>query len=254
MLKLEKKSRDREIHIHMRAKQGFWNPTFRTALCIAVGLHLFAVILFHVSPFKLTNERILPPTAVEADIADQAEESEQMIVTQLDQDETKSTFTLNPRSTAPEVPKLPKSTFLREAVSFHEKNHDKIANSFESIENGFKEHYFIGRNSGKGNVTLPVQLNVSGQLAEKAEPEWSYSTLPRIPSSEPQRVVYGVQLDNKTGKIFYFIPKELSKNPHTQLIAESILRELTFSSDAPDEFVTSGEIEIVFNATQRFVP
>lgn len=244
MLKLEKKSRDREVHIHMRAKQCVWSPTLKQAFGIALGMHFFAFVLFHVSPFRLSYESILPPTSVEAEIAEMNDESDQLIVSQIDGDENKTHFTLNLSSTVPDIPSLPKVTFLQDDESVQSKDPLVAQNLFALVESDIKEHYFSS--SVPSEELIPVVINVSGKIAEKPAPQ--FSVLPRISSNSVQRLIYAVQVENRTGKIFYFSLKEAAVPAQTQMIAESIIREINFEPEpTSNDFITSGEVEIIFN-------
>lgn len=118
MLKLEKASKNREIFIRLRSKKTFLDSTFQRALLIALGLHLFAALLFQISPFKLSNESLLPPIVVEADLSGVNEENDGGISAHIDPEERHHSSLLIPLSILPEAPPLSKLVLLNELKIF----------------------------------------------------------------------------------------------------------------------------------------
>ena len=63
MLKLEKSSKNSEIHIRVRPSKSRFDRQFLWAFSLALGMHLLAAILFHIRLFSLgENESVLPAT------------------------------------------------------------------------------------------------------------------------------------------------------------------------------------------------
>ncbi|CUI17706.1 putative membrane protein [Candidatus Protochlamydia naegleriophila] len=67
MLKLEKCIHSYRINVCIREKDTFFTPLLVKSLAFALTLHLVAVVIFHIQPFKLTTSFLYPPVQVETE-------------------------------------------------------------------------------------------------------------------------------------------------------------------------------------------
>ena len=244
MLKLEKASKNHDIYIRMRYRERFYNSSLKKALYIALSLHLFAGLLFHISPFKLFSERILPPIVVEADLSESIEESENGTLAHLEGEETPLRALLTPKSSSPKLPALPKLILLSKLEIF---NQEILAiNPFIEIEKDYRQNSF--KTTFKYQPS--IQVAVSGPLAQKDPPYLNYPMSIDIPFSE--KLSFDVQVQNKTGKIFWISAKK-NHSQSLNKLAEQVLKEIEFPKEF-NEFITSGEIDIMFHSFSNVEP
>ena len=68
MLRFERKSRNRDVSISLRANRRGLNSPFLAALGAAIAIHALGFFIFQVVPFKFPEvDTVLPPVAVRAD-------------------------------------------------------------------------------------------------------------------------------------------------------------------------------------------
>lgn len=251
MLKLERVSHDNQISVGLRDKKQLFTRSLVTALSIAVGLHLLLLVLFNVSPIKIRwgNSSFLP-VMVEADVSSP---NDSLVLASINHNLQPRTNLLEPKPSLPAFPASP--TFLpsRQMEFISEKVH--TANPFSQIEKAIYQPTFPP--SRQQSVSKPIQLVISGPLATKTilKNPVDQVVLPALTSSVKQnardkmdhlRVIYSVQVDEQTGRIFWTEQKQKTDIPQLDLLAESILKNLQFVS-TPASVATSGEIELHFN-------
>lgn len=249
MLKIEKASNKKDIQVRIRKKEPLFSRFFLYAFSIAFFIHFLAIVLFHVSPFAIINEKILPPSVVEIDTGP-SYEKENILVGQLDNDRGLSYLMWAPPSSTPQIPALPSGLLTRQLEYIKEDSlYDPV---FSKMEREIEESYFIA--SQKQETFVPIKLNFSGALSSKESLSFTLGKDndryldPQAVSSDLTfcKLEYMVQVENKTGKIFWYqemLPEE--GEDKYKAIAEKILREIKFIPDNKG-FVTKGEIEILF--------
>lgn len=222
MLKLEKVSKTLEVSITLRKKETVFNSTFLKALALALGLHLLAAILFQVSPFILRGSQIvLPPTIVDADLSDG------FVIAHADSEENLPRHIKEPPGAKLPLPEMDlKSPNL-------EMDQNLYKNPFLSLESNLDlfEIPKMGQN-----------LIISGPLAENPlleEPSFNFN------AKMAYRAHFAVNLDAKSGTLFWFESLQTDPDPFLELQAEKILRNLRFAP-VTESLIVSGEIEITF--------
>lgn len=240
MLKLEKISKSLEIGITLRQRETFFTRNLLQALAIAVALHLIAVLCFHVNLFRiLGSQSVFPPILVDADIGLQ---DETQVIAHIDRSEVLSHGIKEPKRSALQLPSLPKGEFFK--PNFLQGPTPTSADLFSILNHDIYPLDFMI--STKNNTLLPVQVHISGPLAEKRViEEGTQSLLLSMPNSS-HRVVYSVQIDDKMGTIFWYELKSKQTAMPIEAEARKILQAIRFQS-SEDSFVTAGEIEINFN-------
>ncbi len=85
MLRLERASKSDEIHVRLRTRERFLNPTFCTALAIAFSFHLLAAVLFHIKPFKIESQWIFPSVKVNSELGITPSDTDAFVLAQIEE-------------------------------------------------------------------------------------------------------------------------------------------------------------------------
>lgn len=249
MLKLVRIKRDNNIAVSIRSKEPGVNRIFLQSLAIAVGLHVVAIALFTVHRMMVEGEVIFSPSYVESDIGNIFQDAG--VITQLDHEMNVSTSIAKPKLSRPGVPPHSNESFVRqmdfiEVPSFQN-------NPFKGIEEDYS-HIASSSNSSSSAVVMHKQIGVdvqiSGDIAEVAIVDDTIQLSgdqKKIVNQlqEPSKTVYTVQVEGKTGTIFWWDCKERIASSLLQRLAELYLTNLRFE---PMEgvFIQTGAIEITF--------
>lgn len=257
MLRLEKVSRNREIHISLRAKEHRFNRSFIIALCLAISLHLSAAFIFHIGPFKIFDGGlILPPAMVTAEIENDFDRDvENQAVAQIDNEGIPQRYLLMPKLSTLTLPKIAEPSVFKEIEFIKEK--DPTFNPFLKIERDLQQIYFVKDEPPKEYI--PIQIFVSGSLDQNnflrddlEMKEFFSLFFPKKNSSsylKYYRVLYAVQVESKTGQVFWFEAKEKSDVEEMNHIAEKMIKNMRFKKEEKS-FVSLGEIEIHFTVPE----
>lgn len=226
MLRLEKGNRQNPIVISFRERPIVFSRELINAFGIALALHLSALILFHISPFKVRNpEIILPPSLVNIELP----QSEGQVMTELLENEPRLRLPPAPQWTMPSLPEIPDSS------SF-------IGNSLASMEPILKQPFqdiSIPIPQMELKKTQNVRVNVSGPLADCSMDSLIVGTTGRM-----DRQCYAVKVEARKGTIFWFEQLEGSKEGKAH--AEELLSVLKFRPKG-NALVLSGEVEIIYD-------
>lgn len=240
MLKIEKTSRNLEVFIRLKNRR--FNRTFFKALACALFIHLLGLILFTVNPFNLGKERILAPTLVEADL-NLPDNSRYNVLAQPEEEGSTSRYALRPPLWSPKFPEMPIATLQSQFESVKEQNSSE--NPFTRIEYDPESLLF----SETVLATPPIQVRITGELADLSLLEngvinTASNNLGDL--TDAVRIIYAVQVEGKSGKVFWYYPLELTESKTINQLTETIVAGLRFEED-PHKFANTGEIEIVFN-------
>ncbi len=245
MLKLEKVSKSLELSITFRKQARFFNRTLIQALALAIGLHLLAFFLFHVSAFKVLGSHVhIPPVNVETDIFIN---SDPIVTAQIAQDETHYKFVKEPRSSSPAIPSviihspLPAPVLTEKAV---------FRKPFEEIKSADLYPIDFLTFSSPNSVKEPIQVYAFGLLAHRISLENSLidnalNDLKKVGHPLSFRASFAVKVDDQTGSIFWYESKHQEKSQEMELLAEQVLKSIHFTPYA-DSFVSAGDLEIHF--------
>ena len=235
MLRLEKTSKD-EIHIRVRDREPVVKNTFLKALGIAFAFHGFALLLFHVTPFKISLcDFALPPVEVAVDLKNILDG----MVTADPQGELSQTrFSIEPPPSIPAMPELLNAPLMRKLEYIRATS--ALSNPFTEVEKDiYQPDFAAARQSALPPVSLIITGGIAGMgLLHDGIEYW------QVPKKEG-RIVYSVQVQQETGQIFWFEPKEMVVDPELHLEAQKILSELKFKPRRKG-VIADGEIEIHF--------
>ncbi len=239
MLKFEKILKTLDITITVRKREGFFSRNLLQALAIAIGLHALAVILFHVGPLKIMGSQLsILPVVVDADIGLPMEGVE---ISQFDVADTYDRFIREPRNSSPNLPNVAVSPSMLSSLSERAKIVlPPLPHFLESDIYSLDFLMFQARNQNQD----PVQIKISGLLADRLLADDPLAGA-QVKDIEDYNAVYNVQVDDRSGTIFWYEAKHREKNDRLELYAEDLLKRIHFEK-REDSFVTIGEVEIQF--------
>lgn len=230
MLRLEKTSHTSHIVIRMRERERFFEPPLLKALAIALILHIGALILFHVTPFSFTTAFTFPPVHVQFD--------------SLVKEKGVSTF-ISPRIEEEEIAPPPISLIpLLDWISFSQESILAPSITFDPQDLKSLEERVWPKWEEPLSLNLEeprIQLTISGDLAELpliASDPLLNQMQPISSHNSPVYVTYQVQLDEKTGELFWYERVVSSKEPAVDQLTEKILLNLRFAPPQHQEIVT----------------
>jgi hypothetical protein len=240
MLKLEKTSNLSGLVIRMRERERFFEPCLLKALAIALFLHISALTLFHVTPFYLPSTFTFPPIQVQSDQPIQAISA---LVSSYPEEEELSPPPLSL------VPTLDWVSFSQESMLIPSLSFDLHA--LQSLEERvwpkWQEPLSLKLEEPR------IQLTISGDLAELPliASDLLLNQLQPISHQElAAYVTYQVQLDEKTGEIFWYERTQSSAKANIDYLTEKILLNLRFASPASHEIV-KGAVNFVVLASEE---
>lgn len=238
MLKLEKVSKTLEINITMRQREHFLNRAFFKALGIALGLHLLAVVLFHIQPFVISGSGIVfPPVLVDSDLNLVQEGT---VLAQIDTDEAFPRHIKEPKGLRFAFPEYPEVDLKQYQIQYDPHSNPHVFAPFEDSAQILYTR-LLDHRPREGEK---VKVEISGSLINlKLEDDGIDQA--EFGKTRTGRGRYQVRVEHRTGKIFWYDPIEAIGHEETDALAEKILRGMRFASDE-FYFVTGGEIEIQF--------
>lgn len=247
MLRLQK-TRQRDISISLRDKERRLNRTFLCAFAIALGMHLFAILIFQIHAFIAQGDIVLPPTLVETDYIGLAEDSDNGVLAYIDYEGRQRTYTLAPKPSSPEIPEVDASFAARQMEYLKDQN--VRVNPFASIEEDWS---YLTKQTIKGELPF-MQIHIAGVLADVPLVDDGIQHVQKQISGLKDAkgaylTVYHVEVERRSGRIFWHDTLQKDELEVLKLIntlAENLLRQMQFLPD-PRAFVSAGEIEIRFN-------
>lgn len=227
MLRLER-IRKSELHVSLRGKEKFFNSTLVQALSIATGLHLFGLLLFHVTPYFIDSETVIfSPIMVNTDIS-----APMSALADTTPDRKHSRHLRPPKYATLELPRIA-----------------------ETVPERFESNMWVPTQSYQRNREWTIdpfveeervaawEMDLSGPLAElelKEKPSDQEGQL--VAQSERKRLLYDVKVENRTGRIFWYqlLDPVGEKRDHSDWI--------TALQFVPKEGaqITSGRVEILY--------
>lgn len=235
MLRLVK-ARGKEIHVKLRNREKWFSPLLVRAFVIASLFHLLALALFRIHSMFNTQEYFLPPSIVETDggpIDD--------VVAYMEEPGKKRYF-FAPAPSRLTLPEMPSPQFVREVESI--KAGDLSHNPFVHIETGYD---FINFDPP---ITSPkgIQIHVSGELARVPLLEPAHVLVDKLSKElkpvSNSKIVYTVQVESRTGKIFWYMPEKRTAVKEAQQFGDKIVSLIRFKPNR-NAFVYTGAIEII---------
>lgn len=226
MLKLEKCIHSYRISVCIREKETFFTPLLIKSLAFALALHLVAVIIFHIQPFKLTTSFLYPPVQVKTEnkpllttplYVIQTPEEEISFSPPPSPIESLSSPLLHPPSSPEQLLALtpiPSPSFL----ALEQRYWPIIAPALVPVIERPVIHLFTS-----GDIASYSLINQDPRLEKK---DAITST------QEPTYITYHVRLD-ESGSIFWYERTLSSTSKEANKVTEEILLDTTFLLTKP---------------------
>ncbi|MBA3237533.1 MAG: hypothetical protein H0T62_04185 [Parachlamydiaceae bacterium] len=243
MLKLEKIAKTRELSVLLRAKPTLLTSPFLFALSYAVFIHLAAIFIFQISPFKIGYQQSLfPPVSVATEIP--VHEGVYASNNHFEEEEPIAAYLIAPSPLKPPLPSAQAIPIVRNIEYIKQKS--PLSNPFLSHENILDddvETFALASSS----VYAPLTVQLSGAFADiplefgamdqihKAAHEHLYRTY---------RFVYSAHLDQERGEFFCWDLKDGDKDTKAENYALDILKGLHFTP-IPHAGPLSGEVSML---------
>lgn len=241
MLKLEK-NRNKDVNVTFRTRDKLFNRTFIYAMSLAVGMHLLAALIFQIHAFLNPDAGITPPIMVHADLSNSLNDGENRILANLDENDNRLKYLSPPPQSTPDIPQL--SVRVEENQIEYVKEASIFSNPFTNIEEDWE--YLTASPVSNSHAIPGIKINVSGELAEiPLIEEGTRIQLPQQLNASPHSVIYAVQVEGKTGRVFWQMKKTSDEKSVFLAAAEAVLNEMRFQKNE-NIFVCTGEVEIVF--------
>jgi hypothetical protein len=244
MLKLEKTSQHSGLTVRLREQQGFFEPRLLKALAIALVLHCGALFFFHVIPFAISTTFIFPPVEVHSDHPL----------------EGVTTFATSYLEDNEELLPPPVSImtgldwFLIQQPSILEPSPTLDPLALQSLEEKlwpkWQDPLFLKLEEPS------IRLVISGELAHLpliATDPLLNQMQPLSSTSSPAYVTYQVQLDEKTGELFWYDRLESSGLATIDHLTEKILLNLRFSNPESNERLQGTLNFVVLNSENETI-
>ena len=217
-------------------KDKLFTKEFVKSLLIALSLHLISLLIIDVHTFQEIGVFTYPPVSVNINMGTEPQ-IESMMTSSLQIDDNGS-YTLESETPIPPLPKMPPPTIDTRLP------HNKALATY-------KQHFSQIERMPYQDITKPlsffkssqININISGDLADKHLLSSPNNTINHLNIYGEFYVSFHVQMDEKTGQIFWHY-KESSSND-LDSFAEELLKELQFEP-SKDSFITEGKIEFIF--------
>lgn len=252
MLKLEKVAKTRELNVILRDKPSLLNQTFLLALGYALLCHIFAVVIFQISPFKIGYEAsIIAPVHVASDFLS---DPNQKVSIQYDELSLVPDYLPVPKL---KPPKLPAMTYKNEILTkITIKHTEPSKNAFLALEDKLEMQPLVNLFQENTINADPISLSLSGSIANQHlsnDIDILYSKIKRfgtenysLKSKTPYHFDFAVMIDQSQGEIFWWESRHEITNPKLRWLIESLLKDLRFEK-APFYNVEKGNIEITIH-------
>lgn len=214
MLKLQK-LKDSQIKLSLREKERLFQPLFLKAFVLALMLHASAFFLFHIQAFKMDSLFVFTPTQVQSQKLDYPP----LTLSQ----EIEENFPRFP------IPLFHPSSLLSKQEIPLELNPIAMTVPFELLERR-------GLSIPQLNVSLPtplpsLRLFVSGPLSQRKLLREGQILFDQMDHSKPvhhDHLSYKVQIEEKSGLVFWYEKIRGSHRPEIDKKIEAILLDLCF--------------------------
>lgn len=253
MLIIEKKTKN-GIGISLKRQGKLITPTFAWAFGIAFALHFSALIIFQVSPFKFRlSQTIFPPVQVKVDFYPSIEGG---VLAELENEAPSRLAFPSPPKQIPEIREFRQKPTIR-SIALPTVTELELC-PFEMIHfNSYTTedciHLDAPPNEGPSlSIWLTGGIADHEFILEGTNLESLIQSFARDRNMKSRRVMYRIQVENKTGKIFWYHQIGEGEKKRVLQSSETILKGIRFDP-IPGGFITEGSIEIdwVFGNEER---
>ena len=245
MLKIIRSPDGREIAISIREKRPFLTSALIRAFGITMFLHITMGLIFHIQAIKTPHNIVHPPIIVKANM-DIYTGNNQTTAIQVDKNGLLARYVLEPGTALPILPETP-TAHINKAVP-----HTKAPTNTDNVFTQLERAPF----SSDDELVLPfkhtqnsIKVDVSGYLADFALESYSldHDYLSKLPNTirGSYVITFYVQVEGKSGKIFWHSINTSSQHNMLDNLAEKLLQKLDFQT-TPDTIIADGEVSLTF--------
>ena len=234
MLKVEK---DRQASLCFYARERLFTKTFIQAFGLALGFHLFGILLFHIKPIQLAESSwVFPPALVDADLQNEGNESTSAFARSEQEKLRGISFPKPSQPTFPQISVQNRSEKMEESIQMPSSS---LFSQIERIEEPIELLPLYKH--------LRLQIKTSGLLADFEFQEDKVKLVTeklkqlKLPGSFLLK--YNVQLDNQTGRIFWIAADHDALDPLLESLGYELVKNLQFTPKQTG-FATTGTIEL----------
>jgi len=208
--------------------------------------HLLGFLLIDIETLILVEDRPHPPVEVTPYIGNVIHTEGKLSAAQIDAHGLLPRYILEPEAALPKLPKFPDIPVLIRLP--HEKDLSSSSGMFQQVER--VAYRYAPLSMPLKFNTESVGINVSGLLWDfELKPyELNKDSLDNLPENIKgnYRCTFRVQVQEKTGEIFWYSLNKGSSVDLLDHIAEEYIKELVFETPRTSS-ISEGEIEIVFS-------
>ena len=244
MLKLIYSLSDKEITLKFSKRRLFWTKELLIALAISVCIHCLSAAFFHIKALKPKNEIILKPSNVFTEIGSRSTHAAQIRI---------DDYGFIQTMPAPPIGRVfsqnLQASHNRPLVFADEKNNKMSINEkFGALELNQDMSTFPALEVYR--TIFSVQVAASESLEDRLNPMETKAKRVLISSTETLHCKFGVEVEDRTGKIFYSELISSSGYPKYDHYAEQIIKNLSFFKTRGN-FSTRGELDLLIEADKR---
>ncbi len=251
MLKLEKVAKTRELSVILRDKPALMSRSFLVALCYALFCHLFALLLFQISPFKISYEAsIISPVLVASEFFS---DPHQQISVHYDENSIVPDYLIVPRMMPSKLPAVLRQSDLVSKDIIKPEIASKSA--FVALEDRIEIQPMINILSPK-TKNSPFHAKASGIIAERdviINQEQSRGKIERFALLNPStklnssyNLTFSVMVEQSQGEIIWWEAQNENNDPKIYWLMISLLENLGFEKGS-HQTIEKGKIELTIN-------
>jgi hypothetical protein len=250
MLKLEKAAKTRELNVILRDKPALMSRTFLVALSYALFCHLGAVLLFQVSPFKISYEAsVISPVMVASDFFS----DHQQVTVHYDEHGQVPDYLLAPRAKPSQLPAFDQKT---DPIAMDIVKPLSLSKSeFRTLEDRIEVQPMINIFPAATKKS-PFAVHASGVIADKEivinnqlslEKIEKFAAMnPSMKLNSPYYLSFSVMVEQNKGEIIWWEAHNENIDPKVYWLMISLLEDLRFEKDS-QKIIENGTIELTIN-------
>ncbi len=248
MLKLEKFAKNLELTLTWRPPLAHAKGGFLYALLLALAFHLLAGLLFQIGPFKVLSYPLpLNSIVVESDLSHGQRDNtanQEEILAQINIKVIKDVIKEPPG----QLMTLPTTTWIGHK---QQKEQNRI-NKWLDLEEQTPYPLDFFAQLQKVPSTSTLAISITGELADRFlnQQEVQETKIDDLLNANFQ-ALYAIQVEDRTGKVFWYEKKQVEFNPHANKLAEKLLKSLSFQIKEQG-FISKGEVEILLSKGSNY--
>lgn len=239
MLKLVYSLSDKAITLKFDTKKSFWTKEVVIALALSLALHALMYLAIQIKALDPKYEVIIPPSTVVTEIKPSRYLMDKV---QVDHNGFIQTSVFSPQNFIAQL----SSHEIRKPMTLKEdKKWSSNLNCFDTLE--WKSELIEKPDLIVYKVIDPIQVDISDSLAERFIPLRVQPKRVLVGSTETLLCKFEIEVDNRSGAIFYGGLIQSCGYPKYDRYAENVLKNITFETST-EQFSSKGQVDIIIEA------